>query len=224
MPAHQSIAAENSLPVAALLAASGGFLDAFTYVGHGHVFANTMTANVVLLGVYAATGNWMQSWRHLPPILAFLLGVAAAQSIRLPRMSKWFANPAVVALGAEIAFLFAGGWLPDSFPSVPLVLGISFLAALQSSSFRLLEKWPYNSTMTTGNLRSLAELSFQALSQPGDAEAPRRAKLIGTICLAFLAGAVLGGICTPRLNNKSLWAAGVLLLFAWLPVFRASRN
>lgn len=153
MPSRQSTAAENSLPVAALLAASGGFLDAFTYVGHGHVFANAMTGNVVLLGVHAATGNWMQSRRHVPPILAFLLGVAAAQSLQLPQIRNWFPNPAVVALSAEIAFLFVGGGFPNSFPSTPLVLGISFLAALQNSSFRLLEKWPYNSTMTTGNLR-----------------------------------------------------------------------
>jgi Na+/H+ antiporter NhaC len=62
-PTSQLTAAEDSLPVAALLAASGGFLDAFTYIGQGHVFANAMTGNVVLLGVYAATGNWTQSWR-----------------------------------------------------------------------------------------------------------------------------------------------------------------
>ena len=223
-PTSQLTAAEDSLPVAALLAASGGFLDAFTYVAHGHVFANAMTGNVVLLGVYAATGNWTQSWRHVPPILAFLLGVAAAQSIRLPQMHRWLPNPAVAALSAEMAFLLAGGWLPDRFPSLPLVLGISFLAALQSSSFRLLEKWPYNSTMTTGNLRSLAELPFEALSPGRRAEALRRARLLGIVCLAFLAGAVLGGICTLRLNNKALWAADVLLFFAWLLVFRSARN
>jgi hypothetical protein len=38
-PTSQLTAAEDSLPVAALLAASGGFLDAFTYVGHGACLA-----------------------------------------------------------------------------------------------------------------------------------------------------------------------------------------
>ena len=78
-------AVEESLAVAALLAACGGFLDSFTYLGHGHVFANAMSGNVVLLGVNAASGKWSQSLAHLRPILAFLLGVAVAQCFRLPR-------------------------------------------------------------------------------------------------------------------------------------------
>ena len=47
--------AENGVDVAALLTFSGGFLDVFTYVGHGHVFANTMTGNIVFLGMFSAT-------------------------------------------------------------------------------------------------------------------------------------------------------------------------
>ncbi|MFP3616894.1 DUF1275 family protein, partial [Paraburkholderia sp. SIMBA_050] len=43
--------ASRNLTVAALLTLSGGYLDAYTYVGHGHVFANTMTGNVALLGI-----------------------------------------------------------------------------------------------------------------------------------------------------------------------------
>ena len=39
----------GTLGIATLLAAAGGFLDGFTWVGHGHVFANAMTGNVVLL-------------------------------------------------------------------------------------------------------------------------------------------------------------------------------
>jgi uncharacterized membrane protein YoaK (UPF0700 family) len=35
--------------VAVLLTLSGGFPDAFTYLGHGKVFANSMTGNIVLL-------------------------------------------------------------------------------------------------------------------------------------------------------------------------------
>jgi uncharacterized membrane protein YoaK (UPF0700 family) len=37
--------------ISALLASAGGFPDGFTYVGHGHVFANSMTGNVILPGI-----------------------------------------------------------------------------------------------------------------------------------------------------------------------------
>src|SRR5450755_4442696 len=73
----------TSLQASALLAAAGGFLDGFTYVGHGHVFANAMTGNVVLLGISCFSGSWRTGLRHLPPIIAFLLGVCASEAIQL---------------------------------------------------------------------------------------------------------------------------------------------
>jgi uncharacterized membrane protein YoaK (UPF0700 family) len=209
--------------VGSLLASSGGFLDAFTYVAHGHVFANAMSGNVILLAVAATTGDWRQSLRHAPPILAFLLGAAAAQPLRRRR---WFgrtlrASPAILSLSLEMVFLAVAGCLPKTFPDLPLVLGISFLAAFQSSTFLRVEKWTYNSTLTTGNLRQFGEAAFNAVFANTDADAGRRARLFGSICLSFLAGAVLGGLCTPRMNNKSLWIADVLLLLAWLPLMAA---
>jgi uncharacterized membrane protein YoaK (UPF0700 family) len=200
------------------LAASGGFLDAFTYLGHGQVFANAMTGNVVLMGVSAATGHWRESFQHVPPILAFLVGVAAARTFQLPRMRAWFPHPAVAALTAEMVFLLVGGWLPESFPDLPLVLGISFLAALQSSTFRTAAKWTYNSTMTTGNLRTFGEAGFEAIFSREDPDAARKARVFAIICFSFLAGAVLGGFCTWEFKNRALWAADALLLFAWVPL------
>ena len=48
----------ESLPLGLLLAAVGGFLDAFTFAGYGGVFANTQTGNIVLMGITTLTmGN-----------------------------------------------------------------------------------------------------------------------------------------------------------------------
>ena len=48
------------LEVAALLSVSGGFLDAFTYVGHGPVFVNAMTgmAARILSGHFDRRAAW----------------------------------------------------------------------------------------------------------------------------------------------------------------------
>jgi uncharacterized membrane protein YoaK (UPF0700 family) len=67
--------------IALCWAAAGGFLDGFTYVGHGHVFASAMTGNVVLLGINSISGSWRTAFRYLPPILAFLLGLSTARAI-----------------------------------------------------------------------------------------------------------------------------------------------
>ena len=65
----------DSLTVGDLLAVVGGFLDAYTYLLRGHVFANAQTGNIVLLGLSAAQGEFLKASYYLLPILAFLCGV-----------------------------------------------------------------------------------------------------------------------------------------------------
>ena len=68
--------------VGALLAMAGGLLDAYTYVMRGGVFANAQTGNIVLLGVRAIEGEWGGVLHYLLPILAFAVGVIAAELIK----------------------------------------------------------------------------------------------------------------------------------------------
>ena len=44
----------DSYLIAMLLAIVGGFLDAYTYVARGGVFANAQTGNIVLFGLHLA--------------------------------------------------------------------------------------------------------------------------------------------------------------------------
>ena len=46
--------ASESYIVGVLLAIAGGFLDVYTYISRGGVFANAQTGNIVLLGICAA--------------------------------------------------------------------------------------------------------------------------------------------------------------------------
>ena len=65
---HASEPAFNSLIVAMLLTATGGFLDAFSYLGQGHVFANVMTGNLVLSAISSIRGDWTHVARLLLPL------------------------------------------------------------------------------------------------------------------------------------------------------------
>ena len=64
-----SVATAKSVRLGVLLAAVGGFLDAYTYVTRGGVFAGAQTGNVVLLGVDVAGGRWVEALVFLPPTL-----------------------------------------------------------------------------------------------------------------------------------------------------------
>ncbi|MFL9485123.1 YoaK family protein [Chitinophagaceae bacterium LWZ2-11] len=208
---------DNSLEVAALLTASGGFLDAFTYMGHGKVFANSMTGNIVFIGVYSVTGDWQRVLNLIPPIIAFLVGVFLAHKMRQPHNRKYLTSPALTCLFYEVVLLIIASFLPTSFPEWILVPSIALVAAMQNSGFTRIENWTYNSVMTTGNLRRFAEAFYQA-TLPGayNKESMREAKTFAFICFCFFAGVVMGALMTVRLHNFALWMPILLLSIAFV--------
>jgi uncharacterized membrane protein YoaK (UPF0700 family) len=215
---------ESTLAIACLLSLSGGFLDAFTFIGHGGVFANAMTGNVVLLGVKGATGDWRGAVVHLPPLFAFMAGVFVAQAIRLPVPRLGARWPALLSLLLEIAVLAVIAFLPRGFPDLWIVLSISFVAAVQNSSFGKVRAWSYNSVMTTGNLRHFAEGLFTGFVPRRDPEILEQTGVFGAVCLAFLVGALAGGISSGWLHNAALAIPVVVLALVltrcWQPIPR----
>jgi uncharacterized membrane protein YoaK (UPF0700 family) len=213
--------AERSLRVALLLTAAGGFLDAFTYVGHGRVFANAMTANVIFLASDVASLQWRSAIRVVPTLLAFMVGVLLAFRLRHPRLKGVVDRPARVSLLIEIVFLAIIAFLPASFPNMVLVPTIALVAAMQNSSFTSVESWSYNSVVTTGNLRRLAECLGAALIFKTDPSALRETGAFGAICLCFAVGAGVGWLATPIMHNFALWVPIATLSIAcalcWSP-------
>src|SRR5580693_5356127 len=76
--------------IASLFAIVGGFLDAYSYLARGHVFANAQTGNVVLFAARAADGQWASAWQTLPSIVAYMCGVAVARLLRVKPQKQTF--------------------------------------------------------------------------------------------------------------------------------------
>ena len=134
----------ETFALGALLAAAGGFLDAYTYLLRGGVFANAQTGNIVLLGMRLAEGEPGRALGYLVPILAFAAGVAATEGLR----RRWAASPRgraarlhwrQIVLGAECAILLAVAFLPAGRWDMAANVAISFLCAMQVQAFRALE-------------------------------------------------------------------------------------
>lgn len=216
--------ASRNLTVAALLTLSGGYLDAYTYVGHGHVFANTMTGNVALLGINVSAGEWAEALHHVPPLGGFVVAVFVAHLFGLAAQRGWMRHTAFVSLIVEIAFLClaASGLVGAS--SAWLIPGISFVATLQTLSFTHLEELSYTSVMTTGNLRRAAQKLFVGLIPRYDALALHDSALLATISFCFLAGAVIGGLVTRLVPDVALWGAVLLLVGAFAEIVRRARR
>jgi uncharacterized membrane protein YoaK (UPF0700 family) len=78
---------------------------------------------------------------------------------------------------------------------------ISFVAAIQSTSFSAVEPWSFNSAMTTGNLRDATSGLALWIVGRGTMEDHDKGVALSLICLFFLMGALCGGIYT-RLDQK----------------------
>jgi uncharacterized membrane protein YoaK (UPF0700 family) len=220
MPLPDTSNRPNSLIGALLLAATGGLLDAVVFLNHGHVFANAMSGNVVFLGIAAVSRDWGQIIPHLVPIGGFIVGVTTSKQVHY-RLNEY--SVLLLGLAAECIALFALGWLPADFPHMAFTGIIAFVSAFQAASYRHVGSFSYNSTFVTGNLRDTVEGICDAISSGADREARERglakALDLGSICLCFFAGVILGAWAAPRFHNHSLWLAEPFLLAALLQAF-----
>ncbi|AKB50726.1 hypothetical protein MSBRW_1473 [Methanosarcina barkeri str. Wiesmoor] len=201
----------ESVELGILLAIVGGFLDAYTFVGRGGVFANAQTGNVVLMGIEAAAGDWRQAVLHAVPILAFMAGVIVAEMIKSPSMRLPIPESERAVLILETVVLFIVGFIPYTSPDIIVTVTISFVSSVQISSFRKLVGSTYSTTMVTGNLRSATQEAYIAFTKKDDESACRTVRYT-TINLSFLAGAILGGLLTSFIGVKAVWIPVIVLI------------
>ena len=200
------------LMIACVFAMAGGYMDAYAYLAHGHVFANAQTGNVVLFSVFASGGQWAQAVRHLPPIAAFALGVAAAKLLGA-RPQKRTYRATLICQAFELVTLAVLAVVGARLPDACVVPMISFVAALQFTSFRSIGSWSFNSAMITANLREA--ITGLVLWRKGREATENRDKAIAMslISLFFLVGALCGGFYT-RLEEKHALAPCVAIVTA----------
>ncbi|AKB27666.1 hypothetical protein MSSIT_0947 [Methanosarcina siciliae T4/M] len=201
----------ESVKLGILLAIVGGFLDTYTFIGRGGVFANAQTGNVVLVGIEAAAGEWEQAMFHAVPILAFIVGVVVAEMIKKPSIRLFIPDAERAVLILEIAVLFVIGFIPYTSPDIIVTVAVSFVSSVQISSFRKLVGSPYSTTMITGNLRSATQEAYIAFTKR-DWKSALRAVRYSIIIAAFLAGAISGGVLTSLIGTKAVWVAVIILI------------
>jgi uncharacterized membrane protein YoaK (UPF0700 family) len=198
---------EEILPVALLLAFAGGYLDTYTWITHG-VLANTQTANLVFLWVHAVAARWQEAFHFVPPLFAFGVGVVIAAWLR-----RWNSKSAgQFSLVVEIGMLILVGILHNRAPEVAGTLGISMVAAMQTSIFTKVEGATYSSVMITGNFRQAIEAAFALVSGDRAIGQFRKSCVYMGVCAAFGTGAAVGAFLTERIPTVALGVPVVALL------------
>ncbi len=196
--------------VGTLLAVVGGYLDVYTYISRGEVFANAQTGNIILFGIKLARGNFWQAFCYFLPIAAFIFGVVLAdymKSITVTKHLHWKQSVIVI----ELLTLFIVAFIPAGKGDIIANVLISFVSAMQIETFRRVAGNIYASTMCTGNLRSGSELIFQYI-RTGNKEFLVSGRKYFGIIVFFILGAVLGLIVTNHYGTKAVMFAGLGLI------------
>lgn len=190
---------EETLLVALLLGFAGGYLDTYSWITHG-VLANAQTANLVFLWVNATAGRWQQALHFVPSLFAFCVGVTIASWLR--RAAGDLAGR--LSLVVEITMLIVVAILHNHAPGVAGTLGISMVAAMQTSIFTKVEGAAYSSVMITGNFRQAIEGAFALAARDPQGGLLRRSCIYIGVCAAFGTGAAAGAFITERMPRVTL--------------------
>jgi uncharacterized membrane protein YoaK (UPF0700 family) len=205
----------TTLRFAVLLTLANGYLDAYTYMTRGGVFANVQTGNVILFTIDMARGNWGKTWGHLWPILAFLVGVLLSAHIKSGRAERLVNHPLRWTMGFQAIAFAAVGFVPTSVPSAFVTIPISFLAAMQFTLFRNIGNLTYIAVATTGNLMRLVESAYAVLVDK-DYSARLAGRVYTSLTVAFSGGAVIGAYVTLLFGVRAIWLPAVFLAITLL--------
>lgn len=217
----------DSVQVGILLALVGGFLEVYTYALRGGVFANAQTGNIVFFMLNLSKLQWIEAIYCLAPIISYFMGVVVTEWIKLHD------NYHKYVLLLEIVLLFLIAFYPLDYPSLVVTMIISFICAMQVSSFNKLtgtdeielhKGAPYTTTMCTGNLRSAAEQFTRSITQR-EREAKIKFYLYMLIILSFGFGVIIGSVIIEYLNIYSIWCCCLcLIIVLWKIMKEESRD
>ena len=202
----------------ALLAASGGCMDAYSYLYCEGVFAYAQTGNILLFCINLVKGEFFLSLGYLWPILAFMGGTATAFLLErthkgwTPFLHKWR------TLMLEIAILVGVAFVADDNHLIATAM-ISFVCGMQLESFPSFLSIRVATTMCIGNLRSAVHHGMECAV--GNARGNGvQLLLFGVALTAFAIGAALGNVLVAALGAYAVLAScallGVSIVFAFM--------
>ncbi len=212
----------ESFLAGALLAVVGGYLDVYTYLSRGQVFANAQTGNVVLLSIYLASGDVLRALFYVPPIAAFLIGIFVAEWLHRFE-GRTFLHWRQYVILLELLVVVLVGLMPCSQPDAPYnntianVL-VSFVCSLQVQSFRRIRGITCATTMCTGNLRSGADCFISFWNTKDRSQLHAALKYFG-IVFFFMIGAAVSTYLTRLWGEHAVLCCAVGLVPVLLMMF-----
>lgn len=211
----RALQVSESIELGIILALSGGFMDAYSYLERGRVFANAQTGNMLLLGVSLSEGNFHLVVRYLFPVLAFAIGIALADVVRIKGIIRLHWRQISVLFEALI--LATVSFMPHNMNLLANSL-TSLACGIQVESFRKIHGNGIATTMCIGNLRSATQnlCSYFYTKEKGHLE---KGLLYYSIIFCFVIGAVIGNAFIKIFHEKAILCCSVMMFLAFILMF-----
>ena len=213
----------ESLMIGMTLALVGGYLDIYSYLARGKVFANTQTGNLVLLGYNIAQGNMSKVLYYLLAIFAFVLGVWLAKVIEYKfKARKYFDWLQLIVILVMVA-LFLVMFMPEGRWNIIANITVSFVCGLQVQGFRKVRGKSYSTVMFTGNLKNLAEQTSQYFIMK-DREALKASITYFSIIATFVVGGWLGTLMVDAYQERAVGIVSIILILVFILLYLEKKN
>ena len=212
----------ESLQIMFILTLIGGFLDSYSYVTRGGVFAFAQTGNLVLLSINICYGNLDKIVSYVMPIIAFILGTTLVRIFEKKHKYMKIVHWRQVIIVFEGIILALVGFIPENLNKLACLL-ISFVCAMQIEAFRRFNGVDLMTTMCTGNLKKATDKLIDYLYTK-DNNLLKASFTTYSAILIFILGCIIGTLTSIVYSTKSILVLPVIILIAFIIMHETERN
>ena len=212
----------ESLQIMFILTLIGGFLDSYSYITRGGVFAFAQTGNLVLLSINICYGNLDKIARYIMPIIAFILGTTLVRIFEKKYKYMKIVHWRQVIIVFEGIILAIVGFVPENLNKLACLL-ISFVCAMQIEAFRRFNGVDLMTTMCTGNLKKATDRLIDYFYTK-DKNLLKASFTTYAAILIFIMGCTIGTLTSFVFSTKSIFMLPVVILIAFIIMHETERN
>ena len=207
----------ESIEVGIFLALSGGFMDAYSYINRGKVFANAETGNIILMALKVCEGKFFEAVNYLIPIISFAVGVAICEIIKYRKERINMIHWRQILVLFEIFAFIVVGFLPQEMNRVANAI-ISMISGIQFATFPKIRGTAMATTMCTGNLKTGTQNMYRGI-KTGDKSAIEKGLYYYVCILVFILGTTVGYFAV-KLMAKAIFLAALAMINIFIMMFK----
>ena len=208
----------ESIEVGIFLALSGGFMDAYSYINRGKVFANAETGNIILMALKVCEGKFFEAVNYLIPIISFAVGVGICEIIKYRKERINMIHWRQILVLFEIFAFIVVGFLPQEMNRVANSI-ISMISGIQFATFPKIRGTAMATTMCTGNLKTGTQNMYRGI-KTGDKSAIEKGLYYYVCILVFILGTMVGYFAVKLMAEKAIFLAALAMINIFIMMFK----